>query len=64
MNISIMEYSFYESVIMLLYFLLVISIYNGCYFRIVESMIPDQEERNKLIDQHKKLSEMDIEIEA
>lgn len=59
-----MEYSFYESIIMLLYFILVISIYNGCYFRIVESMIPDQEERKSLLEQHKKLSEMDIDVEA
>jgi uncharacterized membrane protein len=58
-----MEYSFYESIIMLLYFILVISIYNGCYFRIVESMIPDQEERKSLLEP-KKLSEMDIDVEA
>lgn len=59
-----MEYTFYESFIMLVYFLLVISIYNGCYFRLVESLIPDPDERKVLLDQQKKFTEMDIEIEA
>ena len=59
-----MEYTFYESTIMLLYFLIVVTIYNGCYFRLVNSLIPDQDERTQFLEQQKRLTEMDIEIEA